>query len=77
MGVCSYKENDIGETKRNVINRWNEHEHPNKDSETVKHLFQHPDKCFSRKSSGVSTYEQSQKKKLGGIFHSNETSNFE
>ena len=45
-GVCSCKENYIGETKRNVITRWNEHENPNKDSEPVKHLFQHPDHVF-------------------------------
>ena len=30
-GVCSCKENYIGETKRNVITCWNEHENPNKD----------------------------------------------
>ena len=31
-GVCFCKENYIGETKRNVVTRWNEHENPNKDS---------------------------------------------
>ena len=46
LGVCSSKKNYIGETKRNVITRWNEHESPNKDSEPVKHLFQHPDHVF-------------------------------
>ena len=45
-GVCSCKENYIGETKRNVITRWNEHENPNKDSEPAKHFFQHPDHVF-------------------------------
>ena len=30
-GVCSCKENYIGETKRNVITCWNEHENANKD----------------------------------------------
>ena len=42
-GVCSCKENYTGETKRNVITCWNEHENPNKDSEPAKNLFQHPD----------------------------------
>ena len=31
--VCSCKENYLGETKRNVVTRWNEHENPNKKSE--------------------------------------------
>ena len=48
-GVCSCKENYIGETKRNVITRWNEHENPNKDSEPAKHLFQNPDYFFQWK----------------------------
>ena len=45
-GVCSCKENYIGETKRNVITRWNEHGNPKKDSEPAKHLFQNPDHVF-------------------------------
>ena len=36
-------------TKRNVINRWNEPENPNKDSEPAKHLFQNPDHVFQWK----------------------------
>ena len=48
-GVCSCKENYVGETKRNVITRWNEHENPNKDSEPAKHLFQNPDYFFQWK----------------------------
>ena len=42
-GVCSYKENYKGETKRNVITSWNEHKNPIRDSEPTKNLFQHPD----------------------------------
>ena len=47
-GFCSCKENDIGETKRNVITRCNGHGKPNKDSEPAKHLFQHTDHVFQR-----------------------------
>ena len=50
--------NYIGEAKRNVITRWNEHENPSKDSEPAKHLFQHSDHVFQwKESSDVSTYE--------------------
>ncbi len=45
-GVCSCKENYIGETKRNVKTRWNEHENPTKDSEPAKHLNQFPNHKF-------------------------------
>ena len=48
-GLCSRKENYIGETKRNVITRWNEYEDQNQDSEPAKHLLQHPDHVFHRK----------------------------
>ena len=41
--LCSRKENYIGETKRNVITRWNKYEDQNQDSEPAKHLLQHPD----------------------------------
>ena len=40
-GVCSCKENYIGETKRNVMTRWNDHENQIKDSELAKDLFQY------------------------------------
>ena len=43
------EENYIGETKRNVITRWNEHENINKNSEPVKRLFQQPDDVFHGK----------------------------
>ena len=36
-GICSCSANYIGETKRNMETRWNEHENPNKDSEPAKH----------------------------------------
>ena len=52
-GICSCSANYIGETKRNVETRWNEHENPNKDSEPAKHLRKFPilnsiGKYFSR-----------------------------
>ena len=39
----------MGETKRNVKTRWNEHENPNKDSEPAKHLRKFPDHKFDWK----------------------------
>ena len=48
-GVCSCKENYIGETKRNVVTRWNEQENLKKDSEPAKHLFQQPGHVFQWK----------------------------
>ena len=38
MRECFCKENYKGETKQNVITRWNEQENPNKDSKPTKHL---------------------------------------
>ena len=36
--TCSSSANYIGETKRNVETRWNDHKNPNKDSESPKDL---------------------------------------
>ena len=47
--ICSCSANFIGETKRNVETRRNEHENPNKDSEPAKHLRKFPDHKFDRK----------------------------
>ena len=41
-GICSCSENYIGETKRNVEKRCNEHDNRNKDSEPAKHLRKFP-----------------------------------
>ena len=48
-GICSCSANYIGETKRNVETRWNEHENPNKDSEPAKHLRKFLDHKFDWK----------------------------
>ena len=45
-GICSSSGNNIGETKRNVGTRWNEHENPNEDSEPAKHCREFPDHKF-------------------------------
>ena len=44
--VCSCKEIYTGETRRNIVSRWNGNEKPNKVSEPAKHLFQHHDYVF-------------------------------
>ena len=38
QGLCSCKENYVGESKRNMANRWGEHNNPTHDSEPAKHL---------------------------------------
>ena len=48
-GNSSCSGNYIAETKRNVEIRWNEHENPNKDSESAKHLIDFPDHKFDWK----------------------------
>ena len=46
-GSCSCGEVYVGETKRNVSTRWNEHEHPHGNSEPAKHLSNNPDHQFA------------------------------
>ena len=48
-GVCSGKENYVGEIKRNAINYYNELENLSKDSEPAKYLFQYTDHVFQWK----------------------------
>ena len=48
-GNCSCNKNYIGETKRNVQTRWNEHDDPRNDSEPAKHLREFPDHHFQWK----------------------------
>ena len=48
-GVCTCKENDIGETKRNVKIRWEEHSDINKMSEPSRHLKSNPTHAFTWK----------------------------
>ena len=40
-GVCEWVEDYIGETKRNTITRWSEHDDATKDSEPARHLNKH------------------------------------
>ena len=40
-GVCKCGEAYIGETSRNTITRWSEHDNPIKDSEPATHLSKH------------------------------------
>ena len=42
-GTCPCLGKYIDETKRNVEERWNEHQKPNKNSEPAKHLRDFPD----------------------------------
>ena len=46
-GVCSCGDNYIGETERNVVTRWEEHENPGHNSEPAKHLKANPTHTFS------------------------------
>ena len=45
-GICSCNVNYIGETKRNVEIRWQEHNDIRRDSEPAKHLKENPDHVF-------------------------------
>ena len=44
---CSCKETYIGETKRNVVTRWNEHNSNTEKSEPSKHLVRNPGHEFN------------------------------
>ena len=46
-GICTCKENYIGETKRNVEIRWEEHSDINKISEPSRHLKSNPTHAFT------------------------------
>ena len=48
-GICTCSKTYIGETKRNVETRWNEHNNPNKNSEPAKHIRHNPDHHFTWK----------------------------
>ena len=66
--LCSRKENYIGETKRNVITRWNKYEDQNQDSEPAKHLLQHPDHVFHRKVLTSAPINTCKRKNLESFF---------
>ena len=46
-GVCECGEDCIGETKRNSITRWTEHDNATKDSEPARHLSKHISHAFT------------------------------
>ena len=48
-GNCSCGENYVGESVRNIVLRWAEHEDPNKQSEQAKRLKYFPDHQFEWK----------------------------
>ena len=48
-GVCTYEGNYIGETKRNVEIRWEEHSDNSKISEPFRHLKSNPTHAFTWK----------------------------
>ena len=48
-GVCECGEDYIGETKRNTITRWSEHDNATKDSEPARHLNKHINHVFTWK----------------------------
>ena len=66
-GLCSCKENYIGDTKRNIT-LWNEHENPYKDSEAAKPLFQHPDHVFQWKVLMSAPMNNRKRKNLEAFF---------
>ena len=48
-GVCKCGEDYIGETKRNTILRWSEHDNVTEHSESERHLNKHINHVFTRK----------------------------
>ena len=46
-GVCECGEDYIGETKRNTITRWSEHDNATIDSEPARHLNKHINHVFA------------------------------
>ena len=67
-GVWSCKENYIGESKRNVVTRWSEHENLNKDSEPTKNLFQQPDHVSQWKGLKSAPMNNHNRKNLEAFF---------
>lgn len=49
-GTCTtYHTSYIGETRRNTVVRWNEHNNPTKNSEPANHIYHNPDHQYSWK----------------------------
>ena len=66
-GNCWCGENYVGESVRNVVLRWTEHEDPNKQSEPARHLKYFPDHQLEWKAL-TSTPEYTRKRKTFEAF---------
>ena len=67
-GTCSCNENYIGETNRNGIIRWSEHDNINKTSEPTKHLKVFKDHKFSWKILSNASHDYYKRKILETFF---------
>ena len=82
-GVCECGEDYIGETKRNTITRWSEHDNAIKDPEPARHLNKHINHVFTRKILCHASKKTDIHKNLEAIFIAllkpslNEQKNFE
>ena len=80
-GECG--EDYIGETKRNTITKWSEHDNPTKDSELARHLNKYANHVFTWKILCHTSKETDIRKNLEAIFIAllkpslNEQKNFE
>ena len=82
-GVCECGEDYIGETKRNTITRWSEHDNATKDSEPSRHLSKNINHTFTWKVLCHASKKTDIRKNLEAIFIAllkpslNEQKNFE
>ena len=82
-GVCECGEDYIGETKRNTITRWSEHDNATKDSEPSRHLSKNINHIFTWKILCHASKKTDIRKNLEAIFIAllkpslNEQKNFE
>ena len=67
-GICTFKENYIGEAKRNVEIRWEEHSEVNKISEPSRHLKSNPTHALTWKFLMAAPINDRVKKNLEASF---------